>query len=139
MQAGETWGQEYQHNASEGNTAAKLLNVGTWRPSDGPTLVDELFPHVAHGFRGKTLPFVSLHVSKDDTLPCNVKKDLFLLIIENTYITRCFCAVLYQSTEMDAPENLINVLQIVFRKWQCAYYCARKIFIVIEVTNLNLN
>ncbi|KAF2904261.1 hypothetical protein ILUMI_01909, partial [Ignelater luminosus] len=34
IQAGETWGVEYQKNTSE--SASQLLDVGTWRPSNGP-------------------------------------------------------------------------------------------------------
>lgn len=42
---------------------AELIDVGSWRPSDGCTLKDVLFPHVVHGFRGRTLPMISYHVS----------------------------------------------------------------------------
>lgn len=61
FETGETWGKEYQRNASD--SLADLLLVGNWRPSDGPSLRDELFPHIAHGFRMITLPLVTYHVS----------------------------------------------------------------------------
>ncbi|CAH0552900.1 unnamed protein product [Brassicogethes aeneus] len=60
FQTGETWGKEYsQNNTSE--STADILSVGTWRPSDGPTITDELFPHITQGFRGKTLPVLTFH------------------------------------------------------------------------------
>nr|XP_023015792.1 ionotropic receptor 93a-like [Leptinotarsa decemlineata] len=61
MKTGETWGQEYQ-NLSR-NITSQLIPVGTWRPSDGATMIDELFLHIAHGFRKKILPMVTFHVS----------------------------------------------------------------------------
>ncbi|XP_018576793.1 ionotropic receptor 93a isoform X2 [Anoplophora glabripennis] len=65
MSTGETWGKEYQlanyFKNSEIQSVIEILPVGTWRPSDGPSMNDELFLHVAHGFRGKTLPVVSFH------------------------------------------------------------------------------
>ncbi|KAK5650424.1 hypothetical protein RI129_001453 [Pyrocoelia pectoralis] len=59
IEAGETWGKEYEKRGLR--TEDKLINVGTWRPSDGPCLQDELFPHIAHGFRRKNLPMISYH------------------------------------------------------------------------------
>ncbi|KAH1009939.1 hypothetical protein HUJ05_004315 [Dendroctonus ponderosae] len=59
IEAGETWGREYQ--MLDEATNAELLAVGTWRPSDGPNMIDALFPHVAHGFRRKLLPLVTFH------------------------------------------------------------------------------
>lgn len=61
IETGETWGVEYQNIGDLANP--QLLFVGTWRPTDGPTMKDELFVHIAHGFRGKLLPMVSFHVS----------------------------------------------------------------------------
>lgn len=51
--------QYEQHN---GTTQINLLEVGFWRPSDGLEMLDHLFPHVEHGFRGRMLPLVSFHV-----------------------------------------------------------------------------
>lgn len=59
--SGETWGKEYQTH--EDFSTVDIIPVGSWRPSDGPTMTDALFPHVAHGFRGSNLPLVSFHVS----------------------------------------------------------------------------
>ncbi|XP_063930697.1 ionotropic receptor 93a [Zophobas morio] len=61
MKAGDTWGREYQQNASSSDSSAELMSVGKWRPSDGPSMSNELFPHVAHGFRRRNLPLVSFH------------------------------------------------------------------------------
>ncbi|XP_060523883.1 ionotropic receptor 93a isoform X1 [Cylas formicarius] len=61
LQTSETWGREYQTQDYQSDSIAEILPVGTWRPSDGPSMKDELFPHIAHGFRGKNLPFVSFH------------------------------------------------------------------------------
>ncbi|XP_074038952.1 ionotropic receptor 93a isoform X3 [Leptinotarsa decemlineata] len=59
MKTGETWGQEYQNLGR--NITSQLIPVGTWRPSDGATMFDELFLHIAHGFRKKILPMVTFH------------------------------------------------------------------------------
>ncbi|KAL1505744.1 hypothetical protein ABEB36_005237 [Hypothenemus hampei] len=59
LEAGETWGREYQTPGE--NSIADIQLVGTWRPSDGPSMTDVLFPHIAHGFRSITLPLVSFH------------------------------------------------------------------------------
>lgn len=61
FEAGETWGREYMENKT---TLSELTYVGTWRPSDGCTLKDVLFPHITYGFRGRTLPMYSFHVKK---------------------------------------------------------------------------
>ncbi|XP_044740653.1 ionotropic receptor 93a [Chrysoperla carnea] len=59
LQSGETWGLQYEQKNE--STDIQLLDVGYWRPSDGLNLNDVLFPHVEHGFRGRTLPLVSFH------------------------------------------------------------------------------
>ncbi|KAB0802205.1 hypothetical protein PPYR_04391 [Photinus pyralis] len=59
IEAGETWGKEYEKRVLRAED--KLIKVGTWRLSDGPSLDDQLFPHVAHGFRRKNLPMISYH------------------------------------------------------------------------------
>ncbi|KAI2474042.1 ionotropic receptor 93a [Diabrotica virgifera virgifera] len=59
MKTGETWGVEYQ--TIDQKAQPRLLSVGTWRPSDGAEMTDELFLHVAHGFRGKVLPMITFH------------------------------------------------------------------------------
>ena len=40
------------------------LEVGTWMPSTGLTLKDDLLPHVTGGFRGRAISVGSLEVSK---------------------------------------------------------------------------
>ena len=61
LKSGDTWGQLYKTNSS--NFKPNVINIGCWRPRDGPTLDDTLFPHVVHGFRGRSLPMVTFHVS----------------------------------------------------------------------------
>ncbi|RZC40297.1 glutamate receptor ionotropic, delta-2, partial [Asbolus verrucosus] len=61
MKTGDTWGREYQQNSSNSDNVPELISVGNWRPSDGPSLSDELFPHIVHGFRKRNLPLVSFH------------------------------------------------------------------------------
>ncbi|XP_042864338.1 ionotropic receptor 93a-like [Penaeus japonicus] len=39
----------------------ELLNVADWRPMTGLSLLDDLFPHVTGGFRGRTIPVTSVH------------------------------------------------------------------------------
>ncbi|CAG4935436.1 unnamed protein product [Parnassius apollo] len=72
--AADTWGATYRQFVdpaksleSEANTTngvieeVQMLQVGTWRPADGVRFSDVLFPHVAHGFRGKELPIITFH------------------------------------------------------------------------------
>ena len=40
-----------------------LLDVGRWLPGTGLQIDDDLFPHVTGGFRGRTIPIMSLEVS----------------------------------------------------------------------------
>ncbi|XP_034244940.1 ionotropic receptor 93a [Thrips palmi] len=39
----------------------RLVSVGWWRPREGLTLQDALFPHAAYGFKGRNLPLLSFH------------------------------------------------------------------------------
>ncbi|KAL0269534.1 UNVERIFIED_CONTAM: hypothetical protein PYX00_007235 [Menopon gallinae] len=61
MKAGETWGKEYQGRSKRDNALDDFLDVGVWHPREGPIMRDILFPHVVHGFRGRTLPLVSFN------------------------------------------------------------------------------
>lgn len=88
LQAGETWGTEYQRNSSESVT--ELIDVGTWRPSDGPALEDQLFPHVAHGFRKKVLPMISFHVSNFSKFFC-----LLLRVVKRLFFVALFSLTMY--------------------------------------------
>lgn len=47
---------------------ASLLEVGYWAPKPGPVLVDELFPNIVHGFRGRSIPIATFHVSLLDLI-----------------------------------------------------------------------
>ncbi|XP_021705215.1 ionotropic receptor 93a [Aedes aegypti] len=69
VEAGETWGYTYQSAADELLTGVmsthrkqiSLLDVGYWTPQDGFIMRDNMFPHVADGFRGVHLNFYSYH------------------------------------------------------------------------------
>lgn len=64
MKAGETWGKEYQTNSNkEDSRLEELLDVGVWHPREGHVMKDILFPHVFHGFRGRSLPLITFNVS----------------------------------------------------------------------------
>jgi hypothetical protein len=39
-----------------------MINVGSWNPTAGLVMTDVLFPHSAHGFRGRTFHIISYHV-----------------------------------------------------------------------------
>uniref|UniRef100_T1HWR6 Uncharacterized protein n=1 Tax=Rhodnius prolixus TaxID=13249 RepID=T1HWR6_RHOPR len=56
FKSSESWGMDYFH---KGN--ASLLEVGYWAPKPGPVLVDELFPNIVHGFRGRSIPIATFH------------------------------------------------------------------------------
>ncbi|XP_072932886.1 ionotropic receptor 93a [Epargyreus clarus] len=73
--AADTWGATYQRPGDSNDQQLKidnnvttsvienieLLQVGYWRGIDGIRLEDVLFPHIAHGFRGKELPILTYH------------------------------------------------------------------------------
>nr|XP_033341070.1 ionotropic receptor 93a-like [Megalopta genalis] len=50
-----TWGNYFVR----GKNQAHLLDIGAWTPEFSVNLTDMLFPHIAHGFRGITLPIVT--------------------------------------------------------------------------------
>ncbi len=43
---------------------ANNIDVGSWEPMQGLMLMDDLFPHVTGGFRGRRLKVASIHVSR---------------------------------------------------------------------------
>ncbi|XP_061378615.1 ionotropic receptor 93a [Danaus plexippus] len=60
----DTWGATYDRadeNTSSLIEQVHLVQVGFWRPIDGVTFEDVLFPHIQHGFRGKQLPIMTYH------------------------------------------------------------------------------
>nr|AXF48842.1 ionotropic receptor IR11 [Lobesia botrana] len=68
--AADTWGSTYiiadSGSPADNETSGviekiELLQVGFWRPIDGMRYTDILFPHIAHGFRGKMLPIITYH------------------------------------------------------------------------------
>ncbi|XP_043685513.1 ionotropic receptor 93a isoform X5 [Vespula pensylvanica] len=52
-----TWGNYFLH----GRKAANLIESSTWNPRRGINLSDVIFPHIAYGFRGISLPIVTFH------------------------------------------------------------------------------
>lgn len=56
-----TWGNFFIH----GKNVAHLIDSGMWMPGLGANLTDAMFPHVAHGFRGISVPVATYHVCKD--------------------------------------------------------------------------
>ncbi|XP_073954956.1 ionotropic receptor 93a isoform X2 [Choristoneura fumiferana] len=68
--AADTWGSTYRGfvdtSTSDNETTGAIekiefMQVGYWRPTDGTRFDDFLFPHIAHGFRGKVLPVITYH------------------------------------------------------------------------------
>lgn len=69
----EIWGSRYreiddskQHHVSDPLSTekdSKLLDAGYWKPFDGLKMTDALFPHISHGFRGKTFHIITYHVT----------------------------------------------------------------------------
>nr|XP_031847480.1 ionotropic receptor 93a-like [Nomia melanderi] len=50
-----TWGNFF----TRGRDQAHILDIGVWTPEFSVNLTDMLFPHIAHGFRGITLPIAT--------------------------------------------------------------------------------
>ncbi|KAK3922695.1 Ionotropic receptor 93a, partial [Frankliniella fusca] len=77
LRAADTWGLQYSEAPSSAReeedeywmlpqprrsaVSAALVDVGWWRPREGLALQESLFPHAAHGFKGRNLPLVSFH------------------------------------------------------------------------------
>lgn len=53
-----------QHKAK--NKSLQINRVATWEATNGILANDSLFPHISHGFRGKTLPIATYHVCRDN-------------------------------------------------------------------------
>nr|AVH87303.1 ionotropic receptor 15 [Holotrichia parallela] len=58
IKACDTWGKEFKTSST---SEFNLIQVGYWRLANGPSMTDVLFPHVVHGFRGKSFPLISFH------------------------------------------------------------------------------
>nr|QBB73018.1 ionotropic receptor [Protaetia brevitarsis] len=54
----DTWGKEFSFPPHD---KFKLIKVGFWKLSSGATMNNVLFPHVVHGFMGKSFSLVTLH------------------------------------------------------------------------------
>lgn len=74
VETADVWGTRYESTVFSSQTASekkniqdsliafKLINTGMWRPFEGLTMIDALFPHISHGFRGRTFHVVTYHV-----------------------------------------------------------------------------
>lgn len=78
VRTAEIWGDQYQLAAfsdesskqlsnrkaleAAATTELKMINAGFWQPFDGLKMVDVLFPHISHGFRGKSFHIITYHV-----------------------------------------------------------------------------
>ena len=49
------------------------LDVGSWEPTQGLALKDDLFPHLTGGFRGRTIRVTSIQVSGSHCVKCSFR------------------------------------------------------------------
>jgi ionotropic glutamate receptor len=75
VETADIWGTRYETTTftsqslaekkaqSDSVIAFKLISAGTWRPFEGLVMTDSLFPHIAHGFRGRVFHLITFHVS----------------------------------------------------------------------------
>ncbi|KAL7015645.1 hypothetical protein ACKWTF_016567 [Chironomus riparius] len=73
VETADVWGTRYKSTVFSGQTALerknvqdsvfdfKLIHTGMWRPFEGLTMVDALFPHISHGFRRRIFHIVTYH------------------------------------------------------------------------------
>ncbi|KAJ6638184.1 Ionotropic receptor 93a [Pseudolycoriella hygida] len=57
--ATETWGASYIDSSP--NKTLQISRAATWEPTNGVLENDSLFPHISHGFRGKTFSIATYH------------------------------------------------------------------------------
>ena len=73
VETADMWGSRYEASTygksivekkvkSDETSSIKLLNAGMWKPFEGLVMNDVLFPHVAHGFRGRNFHIITHHV-----------------------------------------------------------------------------
>lgn len=64
IEAAETWGLRFADMIGNQLKAfkPKVTNAAVWEPTNGLLIIDALFPHIAYGFRNKTLPIAIFHV-----------------------------------------------------------------------------
>lgn len=91
IESGITWGQEHFGNG------CYMLPVGNWNSKTGLKLTEPLFLHLAHGFRGMTLPIATFNVSiqiNNQVLCRNIGKNFrksknnISQILHNPHVTR---------------------------------------------------
>lgn len=75
VETADVWGTRYKSTIFSSQTALekkaiqesvtdfKLTHTGMWRPFEGLSMIDVLFPHISHGFRGRTFHIATYHVS----------------------------------------------------------------------------
>jgi ionotropic glutamate receptor len=76
LETADVWGRRYESAVFSSMTAAEkkaqddvlnegisLVPAGIWQPFEGLFMNDVLFPHISHGFRGRTFHIITYHVS----------------------------------------------------------------------------
>lgn len=76
VETADIWGMRYETPVFESQTTVekkamqatetsfKMVSAGFWRPFEGLIMTDVLFPHISHGFRGRTFHIITYHVRK---------------------------------------------------------------------------
>lgn len=64
FEAAETWGLRFDDIVGHKLKAfkPKMTDAAVWEPTNGLVVLDAVFPHIAYGFRNKTLPIAIFHV-----------------------------------------------------------------------------
>ncbi|KAI8421920.1 hypothetical protein MSG28_009840 [Choristoneura fumiferana] len=89
----------------------KHMTVGYWRPTDGTRFDDFLFPHIAHGFRGKVLPVITYHNPPWTILKANESDSNFcsLEISKTHYLTRLLLNPYYEAMGVTRQGGLATI------------------------------
>ncbi|KAL7015643.1 hypothetical protein ACKWTF_016567 [Chironomus riparius] len=116
VETADVWGTRYKSTVFSGQTALerknvqdsvfdfKLIHTGMWRPFEGLTMVDALFPHISHGFRRRIFHIVTYHTTKGiRLLTSDIPTEVVNLLNDNRII---FGAV--ASTVNERYKKLIN-------------------------------
>lgn len=64
FEATETWGLRFDNVQGSKLKEFKpiVTKAATWEPTNGLIVFDSLFPHIAFGFRNRTIPIATYHV-----------------------------------------------------------------------------
>lgn len=79
IEAAETWGLRFDDNVGDKlkEFKPKMTDAALWEPINGLVILDAVFPHIAYGFRNKTLPIAIFHVR-------------FWFVASKIYFDKCF-------------------------------------------------